>query len=81
MKPATTRIANCYRLESPVKRFVEIRRDNTTHRDNRIGRFVVATVCDRVAEDSWRCPTEESALAYAADRGYTDVVRADEVQS
>lgn len=77
--PALEKIATCYNPshESGSGRLVTIMRDNTGAKANHAGRYVVATVKDRIADWSTRAHTEEAALKTAAELGYTDVLRPD----
>lgn len=53
---------------------VTVIRDNRTSADNRVGRFVVTRISDRIADGLWRFPSEQSALEYAASLGFSDVL-------
>lgn len=76
-KTATTKIATCYDPSFPPgsARLVEIRRDNhvpVKHRPH--GRYLVTIVHNQVGESTHRFPSEEAAIAYAAELGYVALI-------
>lgn len=75
-QPATTKIATCYDpTASPGSR--RARACIEIHRDNHLANYSATLVEERIGEHVTWHGSEDGAIAEAAARGYTEVLRAE----